>query len=219
MVVMGSPGIGKSLWALNLCLSVNAPSVLVSLDTDMTTQAIRACSILSGAPRRSVESQPEAWAQYIERKNLLCRMYDLQLKPQEMNDLVIAETEYWGVAPALVVVDNVANVVRETSYEAYRTVFSELQKVARLRGTVVVALHHVKRDSHSGKLSLHSGQYSGEQEAELVLGLWRSQPHILEVGILKNRNGMADPEGNYAYPLSLDMKTLRLSEVADGIPG
>lgn len=217
VVVMGAPGVGKSLFSLNLCLAANEPSVLVSLDTDMTTQAIRACSILSGATRQSVESRPTAWAQYLERRNLLCRMYDLSLRPEDINDLVLAETEYWGSAPSLVVVDNVANVVKDTSYESYRNCFLELQKVARLRGTVVVALHHVKRDSASGKLSLHSGQYSGEQEAELVLGLWRSSSTGLEVGILKNRNGMADPEGNYAHSLYLDSKTLRLEEPTRGL--
>jgi hypothetical protein len=100
-------------------------------------------------------------------------MYDLTMRIQDINDLVLAETEYWGQTPGLVVVDNVANLVDEMSYEKFRSAFIGLQKVARLRGTVVVALHHVKRDSSSGRLSLHSGSYAGEQESEVVLGLWR----------------------------------------------
>lgn len=211
MVVMGSPGVGKSLFALNWCLTMEQPSLLLSLDTDMATQASRACSILAGVTQQQVSARPLAWAQYLDRKNLMCRMYDLNLGTQELNELVKAEEEYWGVAPGLVIVDNVSNVVKEMSYEAYRSSFLGLQKVARMRGCVVVALHHVKRDSSSGALSLHSGQYSGEQEAEVVLGLWRSGP-VLQVGVLKNRNGPSDPSGYLSKPLTLSHQTLRMEE-------
>lgn len=225
MVVLGSPGVGKSLFALNWALSVNEPSVLVSLDTDMTTQALRAASILSGASTASVQSFAMGWAQYLDRKNLLCRMYDLNLGTRDINDLVEAESEFWGRPPSLVFVDNVANIVKDTSYEAYRSTFLGLQAVARSHGVTVVALHHVKRDSASGRLSLHSGQYSGEQDAELVLGLWRSQGtdgslkpststsagnSVLNVGVLKNRHGVADPQGGLVRNLYLDHETLRL---------
>lgn len=209
MVVMGAPSAGKSLFALNWCLRVAEPSVLVSLDTTMSDQAVRACSILAGVPKKHVEESPEAWGQYLDRKNLNCRLYDLNVTPKDINDLVLAEEEYWGRAPAIVVVDNLVNVVRDTSYEAYRSTFLELQKVARLRECVVVVLHHVKRDSATGPLSLHSGQYSGEQEAEVVLGLWRSL-RGLEVGVLKNRNGLAAPDGSMSVPLNLDITTMRI---------
>ena len=211
MVVMGSPGVGKSLFALNWCLGIEQPSLLLSLDTDMTTQAARACGILAGVPQSRVSQQPHAWAQYLDRKNLLCRMYDLNLNTKELNELVKAEEEYWGVAPGVVVVDNVSNVVSEMGYEAYRSAFLGLQKVARLRGVAVVALHHVKRDSSSGVLSLHSGQYSGEQEAEIVLGIWRTGS-TLKVGVLKNRNGPSDPAGGLSHGLILDHKTLRMKK-------
>lgn len=210
MVVMGSPGVGKSLFALNWCLGIQEPSLLLSLDTDMATQAVRACSILAGVPQERIMKQADVWAQYLDRKNLLCRMYDLNMDTKDLNDLVLAEMEYWGAVPALVVVDNVSNVVTEMGYEAYRSAFLGLQKVARIRGTAVVALHHVKRDSSSGALSLHSGQYSGEQEAEIVLGLWRTGPS-LRVGVLKNRNGPSDPTGQQSIPLNLSHSTLRLT--------
>lgn len=217
LVVMGSPGVGKSLFALNWCLGISQPSLLISLDTDMATQATRAATILSGAPFTSITARPEAWAQYLDRKNLLCRMYDLSMTPRDLQDIVEAEKEYWGIAPGLVVVDNVSNVVRESGYEAYRTTFIGLQKVARIKGCAVVALHHVKRDSSTGPLSLHSGQYSGEQEAEVVLGLWRT-PQGLAVGTLKNRNGPSDPSGAFFHTLSLNHQNLRLEVIHEGNP-
>jgi len=211
VTVMGAPGVGKSLFGLNWCLNVPELSVLVSLDTDMPTQALRACSILTGVPSSAVLERPEAWARVLERKNLRCRMYDITMTVKDINDLVVAETEYWGSTPGLVVVDNVANLVSEMSYEQFRSVFIGLQKVARLRSTVVVALHHVKRDSSSGPLSLHSGSFAGEQESEVVIGLWRSSGG-LSAGILKNRNGQADPSGNLHYPMTMDHANFRMEE-------
>lgn len=219
ITVMGAPGVGKSLFGLNWCLNVPELSVLVSLDTDMPTQALRACSILTGASSTDVLQRPEAWARHLQHrmdgdygpeKTLRCRMYDITMTVKDVNDLVVAETEYWGQVPGLVVVDNVANMVTEMSYEAFRNAFIGLQKVARLRGTVVVALHHVKRDSSSGKLSLHSGSYAGEQESEAVLGLWRSNGEQMQVGVLKNRNGIADPTGGLSFTLRLDHTNFRL---------
>lgn len=206
------------MFALNWCLNVPELSVLVSLDTDMPTQALRACSILANVPAATVLKHPDRWAQYLEKKNLRCRMYDLTMTPKELNDLVVAETEYWGQVPGLVVVDNIANMVSDLNYEAFRGAFIGLQKVARLRGTVVVALHHVKRDSSSGNLKLHSGSYAGEQESEIVLGLWRSTGS-LDVGVLKNRNGPADPTGGLSYSLSMSTSTHRMELLTSGRGG
>lgn len=209
---------GKSLFGLNWCLGISEPSLLVSLDTDMPTQATRACQILAGVGSHIVTSRLEAWGQYLERRNLLCRMYDLSMTTRDLSSLVRAEEEYWGVVPGLVIVDNVSNLVRESDYNSYRTAFIGLQKVARLHGCAVVALHHVKRESSTGALSLHSGQYTGEQEAEIVLGLWRSQVSAgasgvsLEVGVLKNRSGPSDPSGSMSKSLLLD-SSLRLRGV------
>lgn len=213
VTVMGAPGVGKSLFGLNWALGTKELSVLISLDTDMPTQALRACTILSGQPQQKILERPEAWARYLERQNLRCRMYDLSISVKEINDLVIAETEYWGQVPGLVIVDNVSNLVTEMSYEQFRGAFIGLQKVARLRGTVVVALHHVTRSAASGPLSLHSGSFAGEQESEVVLGLWRSEnPRYLDVGVLKNRNGMADPSGGLYTQLVLNHETFRMEE-------
>lgn len=222
MVVMGAPGVGKSLFGLNWCLALSQPSLLVSLDTDMRTQAVRACQILAGVPFSSIQHRLTAWAQYLDQTNLLCRMYDLSIGPRELSSLVEAEKEYWGSAPGLVVVDNVSNFVPESDYNSYRSTFIGLQKVARLHGVAVVALHHVKRDASTGPLSLHSGEFTGEKEAEIVLGLWRSPGAqapdddtpttvtTLNVGILKNRTGPSDPSGGMSVQLGMSSETLRI---------
>lgn len=209
-VCMGTPGVGKSVISLNWALLSDYPSVVISLDTDVHTQAVRAASILSGKNQEIVKNNPKAFSLYLKRQLVHCHIYDISLRTKDINDLLIAEEEYWGEPPAFVVVDNVANIVPEVSYEAYRMVFIELQKVARMRDTFILALHHIsKGGSKNNRLHLHSGQYAGEQEAEMVLGLWRSDRGI-EVGVLKNRNGIADPDGGLSYPVRLDGNNMRI---------
>lgn len=210
-VVMGTPGVGKSVFTLNWALAARYPSLVISLDTDVHTQAVRAASILTGVKQSVVRDYPEVFSVYLKRELYHCRIYDISLRTKDINDLLIAEQEYWGDSPPLVVVDNVSNIVTETSYEAYRNVFIELQKVARMRNTFILACHHIRRGSasKSQRLSLHSGQYAGEQEAEMVLGLWRSDRGI-EVGVLKNRNGIADPDGALSFPVALDGDSMRI---------
>lgn len=209
------------MFALNWAIRTGQYSTLVSLDTNLRDQSMRASAILSGASLNLVKKNPEAYALMLDRRLSNSRIFDVQVNAKEIADLLLAEEEFWGSTPALVVVDNVSNIVKDTSYEAFRSVFIELQKVARLRDTVVLALHHVTRDAaKDGRLTLHSGQYSGEQEAEIVLGLWRSGQDKLNVSVLKNRNGRADPHGGLVFPLSIeDSMRIGWGEANDGNAG
>lgn len=200
VVVMGSPGIGKSAFALNWALRSGEPSSFLSLDTDLRTQAARTAAMHAGVSVSEVMAKPEQWSLYLERQAQNLRMYDLTIGTKELMDLVLAEKQYWGKSPSLLVVDNVSNLLKTATYDEYRTIFIDLHKIARRGDTCVVALHHTRRDE-VGALSLHSGQYGGEQEAEIVVGLWRrEQPGLMDelghrsirVGVLKNRNGIAD---------------------------
>lgn len=212
-VVLGLPGVGKSAFALNWATHQPA-SCLLSLDTDLTTQAIRTASIVSGRPMRAVKDSPRAWALYLERQVPQVRAYDLALTPREILGLVNAEAEFWGTPPAVTVIDNVSNLIRDASYEEYRRIFMELHRVARLGDTFVLALHHVTRSASPGApLTLTSGQFAGEQEAEMVLGLWARDPDYLNVSVLKNRNGQADPTGNLYTTLRFDRTTMRIRDL------
>jgi hypothetical protein len=214
-VVLGLPGVGKSAFALNWTVACPGPSVLISLDTELTTQAIRSAAVASGVPMKRVKDNPRAWALYLERQVAHVRAYDLALQPRDILGVVRAEEEYWGQSPAITVVDNVSNLLREMDYNEYRRVFVDLHRVARMGNTMVVALHHVTRSAAPGlPLTLTSGQFAGEQEAEIVLGLWAKHPDYLNVSILKNRNGEADPTGNMYVTLRFDHSNMRITDLA-----
>lgn len=214
-IVLAEPGVGKSAFSLSWASFIDQPSCLLSLDTDLASQGVRMAAMLSGTSTEKVKQSPEVWADYLERKAEKIRMYDLTLGSQEIGNLVEADTEYWGVSPALTVVDNVGNLVREGTFEDFRRTFSDLHRVARVHDTFVLALHHTKRRSGhtAGKTpSLTSGQFTGEQEAEIVLGLSRPHEDRLRVAILKNRSGKSEPNGDYYFDLLWDHQTLKITE-------
>lgn len=215
-VVLGLPGVGKSAFALNWLVLNRHPGCLLSLDTDLTTQAIRAASVATGVPMTAIKASPAAWALYLERQLSYIRAYDLHLTPREILDLVEAETEFWGTPPLVTVVDNVSNLVRDADYAEYRRLFAELHRVARAGDTLLVVLHHVTRSATPGApLTLTSGQFAGEQEAEIVLGLWARDGGSLNVSVLKNRNGRADPTGGLYISLRFERETMRILDVLD----
>jgi len=212
--VLAEPGVGKSALALNWCVQAEQPTCLLSLDTDLATQAIRMASILSEVPMVKVKQDPIVWADYLDHKANYVRAYDLPLESREMFGLLEAETEYWGAPPALTIVDNIGNMVREGSFEDYRRTFADLHRLARVADTCVVVLHHVKRTTGTGKKpTMTAGLYSGEQEAEIVLGLWSDRPELLNVSILKNRSGDADSSGALSAPLKWDRDTMRITDL------
>lgn len=217
IVVLGAPGQGKSAFALNWALKLEAPTLLLSLDTDITTQAIRTASLLSGVSMTEVKDNAPGWSEYVEKMAFRTRTYDLMMQPKELANLVRAETEFWGKPPALTIVDNVSNMIQEGGYEEYRAIFTDLHRVARLTNTCILALHHIKRGTGSGPLGLFAGSYSGEQEAEIVLGLWAPRPtpysvNILNISVDKNRSGQAAPDGSFFVSMKFDKSTMSIEE-------
>lgn len=220
IVALGSPGVGKSAYALNWSLKNEDPSLLISLDTDLHTQAARAAAILGGGQFRlgDITSNVLLGSSILNKSGAKLRAYDEAGGTKDIYEIIEAEKEYWGVPPALTIVDNVSNLVNEGDYQEYRRLFVELHRVARKGNTCVLALHHVTRKAKFGEpLNLNSGQFAGEQEAEVVLGLWsdRGDPTKgprLNVSVLKNRMGKADPSGAMYVPLVFEQDTMTIRD-------
>jgi hypothetical protein len=220
VMVLGSPGIGKSYFALRWALAA-MPSVVLSLDTDLATQATRAAGFMFGASFHEVESNPEFWGLMLEQKAQGCRMYDRVMDPRDLLDLVVAETQFWGRPPNMVVIDNLANMLPEVSYERVRGTMIGLQKVARLADTCVVVLHHTKREAGFGPLSMYSGQYGGEAESEIMLGLWKQygEDSNFQLGVLKNRSGAHGQTFEFLFqPAQSKLEMLYMSHVESVMP-
>lgn len=219
VMMLGAPGVGKSALSLYWGLNVGGPAVIVSQDTDLTTQAARTCAAFTGVSMETVKQDIPRWQSYL-RANVrqLPLMYDHPIKSSDVSDLVYAAEEYYGETPAVVVIDVLKNVVAEKSYEGYITAIEDLHRAARRHGTCIFVLHHVNRQGRNASgtkpVRLDDGQYGGEGDAEIVLGLWTPKwqedpinpgqwipllDPTLRVSVLKNRFGRKDPEGRDVY--------------------
>lgn len=220
IIGLGAPGVGKSAFSLSWALSNDDPSLLISLDTDLSTQALRSAAIVHDVTIDQVKADPSRYARLLEVHPRIrkVRAYDIGVTSRDVFDMVKAEEEFWGMPPSLTIVDNIANLIRDGGYEDYRRLFVELHRVARMADTCILALHHVGRQDAKATgqgqgLTLWSGHYSGEQEAEMVLGLYSKGDQDLTVQVLKNRSGRADPTGHLSTSLIFEKSKMLVRDL------
>lgn len=209
MVVIAAPGVGKSALSLSWALR-SKPALFFSWDTDLRTQGLRIIASLKDRTIREVEQDLPREIPWLESQDLPVRFVEQYMDIDEMEEVIRAEREYWGQPPALTVIDNLRNLVREESVESFSGTLTQLQKIARRQDTAVMVLHHVKRGpSANGDVRPRTsdGLYAGERDAEFVLGLWREHDRFF-ISVLKNRLG---PDGQDVR-LEADLERMRFTE-------
>lgn len=235
-LVLAAGGVGKSAFALEWVARLGAPTLYIALDTSLTDHAVRLLARGDGITVDKVQSEhdvdPEAWAHKwgakLEELNLPIRFCERASTASEVRQVVAAETEYWGVAPAITVVDNLSNLLeKEEGAGEYRRILAELHKTAKEYDTLVLALHHLRKrpprtrsskpgedDLDEGTIPVHLSDalYESDKEAQIVLGLWRPQFNQMTVGVLKNRMGPADRNGKMHATLKADLARMEIRD-------
>lgn len=212
VLVIGAPGVGKSAFGLVWALRCGEPTLLLSLDSDLATQAARTVSALSGVPFSKIREQPEVWEAFlVQQRDRLPMVMDYPVTPEDMESVFRAFEEYYGQMPRLVVIDNLKDIVVSKDYAAYDEAVRELHRIARRCKVTFVLLHHIRKDRDMTiwtRPDQADALFAGNQDSEFVLGLYRSwAPGVgpaLMVGILKNRFG---PTGENV-PLYFDMERM-----------
>lgn len=237
MVAIAAEGVGKSVFALNWALEITEHPVLyITLDTSMTDQAVRVIARHSGTSIGDViqghddmESWADRWEPYLEEIHSRVRFVDRDMGPKVVEEVVAAETEYWGEPPIITIVDNAGNLIeKEESAQEYQGIFNALHRVAKNQQTFILALHHLRRKPAASKKdreeeqddpgieSVHSADilYAGGRNANFVLGLSRPTPDRLRVNVLKNRMGLMSPSGKVNTHLIFDGARARVGDVS-----
>lgn len=227
MVVAGTSGTGKSMFAHNYVLGLAQRGhhcLYVSLDTTFDDQAVRMLSNLTRTETAEIlagrEADPRAWAERWGREldRLMpagVRFTDRPSSIEDIEESVRAEAELFGSPPLLTVVDNVADLLEEEESAAeYHRIFAGLRQVAKRNRTLVMGLHHLRRkpprygekekDQGTQPVMKTDVLYGGDREPQYVLGLFRARADVLTVSILKNRGGRADPSSNLNVRLKAD---------------
>lgn len=195
IILLGAPGSGKSLfalcWALDICEQI--PVRLVSMDTDSKTQAARTIAHLTGGLYESILDEPERWAGWLKERPLPIALHDQPVEVKDIDQMIRADTLWWGQTPGLVVVDDVVSLEFEKDYGGVDQAFRDLKNLAVKHHTVVLALHHVNRSGGGvdgdRAIKMSDGKFSGEYTAQIMLGLWAPNEETMRIQAIKNRFG------------------------------
>ncbi|MDP7733668.1 AAA family ATPase [Mycobacterium paragordonae] len=226
VLVCAGPGTGKSGMTLTYAVKSRVPTLYFSADSDAFTQTSRMTSILTG------------WT--LEKSSELVRLgdlngatpaldgmpirfvYDASPTLDTIGDSLKAYLQLNGDYPALVVIDNITNVVTASSEEdpfsGLEMLMDVLHKLARDTGACVVGLHHVTGEYNNGNVPIPLNGVKGQitRVPELVLTMFRTQSEFggayLNISTVKNRAGKQDPSGRSYVSLVFDGNTMTIKD-------
>lgn len=199
-MVAAAPNAGKSMFAFIYAIRAQVPTLFFSADTDTTTVMIRAASHLSGHTQETVESNlndsPDYYDHHLEKMSNIQWVFDSSPSLDDIELEVKAYVELYGIAPELIVIDNLMNVAAETDNEwaGLRAIMMELHDMARKTEACVIVLHHTSEQGEFGSLTfapprraIH-GKVSQLPSLILTLG-YDPVDAVLRVAAVKNRFG------------------------------
>jgi len=199
-MVAAAPNAGKSMFALIYAMKAKVPTLFFSADTDTTTVMMRAAAQASGHSQVSVEMNLSHDKHYYDKQfdklSHIKWVFDSSPSLDDIELEIKAYVELYGIAPELIIIDNLMNVAAETDNEwaGLRAIMMELHDMARKTEACVLVLHHVSEQTEYGSPSkpparraIH-GKVSQLPALILTLG-YDPASAMLFVAAVKNRFG------------------------------
>lgn len=218
--VLAAPGIGKTAFLTYWALAAGVKTLYMASDTDMRLFTEQLGSYATGESRESVRKMLENGSIAEVAAAVTQAAPDLFIDPnagpslQQIDERIVALTEYWGETPQFVVLDTISDVQRSggDDYSAWRGLWLDLRKMSRYYDTTIVFAHHVK-GSTAGRNGdrapeLSDGKFAAHEFCEIVLGLHRPVDSQLVVSVLKNRGGMS----GIKFPMAVDYSRMEIEE-------
>jgi predicted ATP-dependent serine protease len=222
-MVAAAPNAGKSMFALVYAIKAKVPTLFFSADTDTATVMLRAAAHLAGHTQETVESQininPDAYADNLQNIAHIQWVFDSSPNLDDIEAEVKAYIELYGIAPQLIVIDNLMNVVAESDNEwaGLRQIMVELHDMARKTEACVLVLHHVSEQSEYGnateppaRRAIH-GKVSQLPALILTLG-YNPFEKTLRIAAVKNRFGQHQADGKDYLGLFVNFSTCQIND-------
>jgi hypothetical protein len=209
-----------------MALRSKVPTLYVSADSDPFVQLSRAASIVTGWPLERTSAMIRAdtlnGAADLLADIPIQFVYEPSPTLRDIDNALNARIQRDGDFPALVIVDNITNVLTTASEEdpfaGLEMLMDELHKIAREKGSCVVALHHVTGGYNDGNRPIPLSGVKGQigRVPEMVLTLHRKASAFgadkLRVSTVKNRAGKMDPSGWSYVELDFDGETMQIKD-------
>lgn len=221
-MIAAAPGVGKSLLAMTLAQEIKEPTFYFSADSDAFTMYVRTAARCLGWTTTEVELQIEVGntqqidAEVEKATQHIRWSFDTNPDYDTIEEELLAYTLTYGCWPSLIVLDNITNAETESGegQAALESICDYLHALARNTGACIVGLHHVTGFFDDGTnavpLSGLKGKVSKIPEAVLTLYRHPMTPNTMNVCVVKNRGGKADPSGGMVVPLELELERMRL---------
>jgi hypothetical protein len=214
---------------LTMVLEALVPSLMYSADSDAFTQLSRSIANLadikvSHAAEMILEDRITDEIKEELRKVPLIIDYDSSPTPHDIEEILLAYYEMCNEFPALIVVDNITNVVTDASdsgdpFSGLEALMDYLHSMARQTGACVIGLHHVTGEYNNGDKPIPLNGVKGQitRVPEMVLTLHKKLLEngrwILCASPVKNRGGKADPTGQTYAELEFIGETMKVIDV------
>ncbi len=222
-MVAAAPNAGKSMFALIYAVKAKVPTLFFSADTDTTTVMMRAAAHVSGHNQVNVEQNLSANNNFydtsFEKLKHIKWVFDSNPSLDDIELEIKAYVELYGLAPELIIIDNLMNVAAETDNEwaGLRAIMMELHDMARKTEACVLVLHHVSEQSEYGspteppaRRAIH-GKVSQLPALILTLGYHPVQGE-LKVAAVKNRFGPHAADGKDYATLYVNYGACQISD-------
>lgn len=219
VMLTATAGGGKSMLALWYAVARNPGRVLYfSLDTSLADMTKRAAAMLSGMTVTEVEEALEAGAdEYIAdmvadltpRIRWCSNARDMQ----DIDEEILAYVEAFGAMPDVVVIDVLLNLGSSEEWGGAMKVMEDLHALAHNKDVTVFVLHHNsdKRADSTRPAPRVDALLKVSQYPEVMLSLALDQERQqMNVAVVKNRSGKADPDAQRPVSLPVDLESMRI---------
>jgi replicative DNA helicase len=209
-LISAGPGTGKSAFVLTVALRTGLPTLYFSADSDAFTQLTRSIAITNDwtldDAKDAVRSDDLSRVRSLNDTKVFFS-FDASPTLDEIEAQIAAWQEAFEDYPAIIIVDNVTNVVTSADdddpFSGLEALMDYLHDMARQTGACVIALHHVTGSYNNAEVPIPLDGVKGQitRVPEMVLTLHRRQAQVdfqtdtMCVSVVKNRNGKSDPSG------------------------
>lgn len=222
-MVAAAPNAGKSMFALIYAIKAAVPTLFFSADTDTATVMMRSAAHLSGHVQVTVEQNITNKMNYyhkeLEKIDHIQWVFDSNPSLDDIEMEIKAYMELYGIAPQLIVIDNLMNVAAETDNEwaGLRQIMMEFHDMARKTQACVLVLHHVSEQSEYGtpneppaRRAIH-GKVSQLPSLILTMG-YAPELGYLRIAPVKNRFGPMDSTGKDYATLFVNFAAVQIGD-------
>lgn len=222
-VLAAAPGGGKTLLAVNWAIKSKDKILYLAQDSPRSVLQRLVALTLDKTTDSVALEQLEYWAELVEDQDNLV-IAEGAHTIQDIEDKIVALTEWWQEPPGVVFVDNLYNLRPDSTATYmentfYAEVLPALVQVGLKYDVGIIGMHHVGRSGDHGKkvglgnrpLRMSELLFGGEREARHVWGVYhRENTKLLTFQVLKQTDGEASPDGNLQFHLEWEPEFARL---------